>query len=127
MFLNGSSILGIIKELEARNIMSPSGKTKWCKRTIDLILSNEKYTGNVVVNKTYNAGFPETKRYTNKGERDMFLAMDCNPSIISEEQFEKVKEEKTNRNNITVTENGAARKSTHYSSKQQATLGMDEI
>ncbi|WP_242832482.1 recombinase family protein [Desulfosporosinus orientis] len=34
-------------ELERRGIKSPTGKGKWCKRTIDVMLSNEKYTGNV--------------------------------------------------------------------------------
>jgi len=32
---------------------SPTGKDHWPKRTIDTMLSNEKYTGNVVVGKTY--------------------------------------------------------------------------
>lgn len=25
----------------------PTGKEKWCKRTIDVMLSNDKYTGDV--------------------------------------------------------------------------------
>ena len=47
LYLNGQSVVGIIKELEKRKILSPTGKTKWCKRTIDVMLSNEKYTGDV--------------------------------------------------------------------------------
>ena len=43
----GKSVIGIIKELEKRKILSPTGKAKWCKRTIDVMLSNEKYTGDV--------------------------------------------------------------------------------
>ena len=35
--------MGIIKELEKRKISSPTGKEKWCKRTIDVMLSNETY------------------------------------------------------------------------------------
>lgn len=45
LYLNGQSVLGIIKELEERKISSSTGKEKWCKRTIDVMLSNEKYTG----------------------------------------------------------------------------------
>ena len=41
--MNGQSVLGIIKELEKRKISSPTGKEKWCKRTIDVMLSNETY------------------------------------------------------------------------------------
>ena len=44
LYLHGKSILGILKELEQRGIKSPNGKDKWCKRTIDVMLSNEKYS-----------------------------------------------------------------------------------
>ena len=47
LYLNGQSVLGIIKELEKRKISPPIGKEKWCKRTIDVMLSSEKYTGDV--------------------------------------------------------------------------------
>jgi len=40
-------VIGIVSELERLGIKSPTGKGKWCKRTIDVMLSNEKYTGNV--------------------------------------------------------------------------------
>lgn len=43
LYLSGKSVLGIIKELQKRGILSPIGKEKWCKRTIDVMLSNEKY------------------------------------------------------------------------------------
>lgn len=36
------SILGIIREFERRTIRSPIGKEKWCKRTIDVVLSSEE-------------------------------------------------------------------------------------
>lgn len=85
MYQNGASILGITKELENSAIISPTGKNKWRKRTIDSILTNEKYTGNVVACKTYNEGFPDTKRHKNKGERDKYVFTGCNPEIISEE------------------------------------------
>lgn len=47
MYLQGKSVIGIISELERLGIKSPTGKGKWCKRTIDVMLSNEKYIGNV--------------------------------------------------------------------------------
>lgn len=40
LYLGGQSVVGIIKELEKRKILSPTGKEKWCKRTIDVMLSN---------------------------------------------------------------------------------------
>ncbi|WP_408640883.1 recombinase family protein [Sporanaerobium hydrogeniformans] len=47
LYLHGKSIIGVVKELEQRGIKSPSGKDKWCKRSIDVMLSLEKYTGTV--------------------------------------------------------------------------------
>lgn len=47
MYLQGKSVLGIEKELERLGIKSPTGKATWPKRTINVMLSNEKYMGNV--------------------------------------------------------------------------------
>lgn len=44
LYLNGYSILAIIRYLEEECIKSPTGKEQWAKRTIDTMLSNEKYT-----------------------------------------------------------------------------------
>ena len=53
-YLRGGSILSIIKELEKRQIQTPSGKKKWCTQTVVKILTNEKYIGNVLLKKTYS-------------------------------------------------------------------------
>lgn len=50
LYLGGKSILGIVKELKDRNIKSPTGKDNWPKRSVEEMLSNEKYTGISVVN-----------------------------------------------------------------------------
>lgn len=50
LYLKGESVGGIINELENRNIKSPKGKEKWSKRSIEKMLSNEKYIGISVVN-----------------------------------------------------------------------------
>lgn len=52
LYLGGQSVIGIIKEFEKRKILSPTGKIKWCKRTIDVMLSNEKYTGDIRILKS---------------------------------------------------------------------------
>lgn len=49
-----------------------------------------------------------------------YLATDNHPSIITEEVFEAVQKEKTNRSNIVVDENGqSVRRSIKYSSKNK--------
>lgn len=106
LYLRGQSVLGIIKELEKRKIPSPTGKEKWCKRTIDVMLSNEKYTGDVRLLKT--------------GKSEIhYLATDNNPAIISKETFEAVQLERVRRSNIVVGVDGKMRKNKKYSSKRK--------
>lgn len=117
LYLKGYSIIAIIRELEDQGIKSPTGKNRWSKRTIDTILSNEKYMGNVHVLKTYGDEYPNSKRHTNRGQTTQYKLMNGHPAIISEEQFNMVQAEKARRSNIQIDENGTLRKSTHYSMK----------
>ena len=50
LYLGGKNILGIVKELKDRNIKSPTGKDNWPKRSVEKLLSNEKYIGISAVN-----------------------------------------------------------------------------
>ena len=105
LYLKGKSILGIVKELERLGIKSPTGKAIWPKRTIDVMLSNEKYAGNV--------------RLLDDGKHEAYyLSEDNNPAIISNETFQAVQIEKQHRSNITKGEDGSKRKSIKYSSKK---------
>ena len=54
LYLNGYSVIAIIRELETLEIKSPTGKDRWSKRAIENMLINEKYIGNVLVGKTYS-------------------------------------------------------------------------
>ena len=105
LYLSGQSVVGIIKELEKRKILSHTGKAKWCKSTIDVMLSNEKYTGDVELLKS--------------GKSEVhYLASGNNPAIISKEMFEAVQIEKKRRSNIIDGKGGRKRKNTKYSSKK---------
>ena len=123
LYIEGASILGIVQTLEDQCIPSPTGKSKWPKRSIDTMLANEKYCGNVLVVKSYTTPLPEMKRTTNKGEKKQYIAIGSHPAIISEEQFNAVQEERKRRTNIVVTEYGPQRSNTRYSSKQKPSVG----
>lgn len=106
LYLSGQSVIGIIKELERRKIISPTGKEKWCKRTIDVMLSNEKYTGDVRLLKSSNSEV-------------QYMSTDNNPVIISKEIFEAVQIEKARRSNVVKGDGGdVKRKSKKYSSRK---------
>ncbi|MCM1508763.1 MAG: recombinase family protein [Ruminococcus flavefaciens] len=106
LYLQGGSILSIINELENKEILTPSGKKKWCKQTVVKILNNEKYIGNVLLKKTYTDGFPNRKRKKNSGEKHQYLAEQVHPEIISKEIFDAVQEERQRRSNVVIDENG---------------------
>lgn len=99
-------MLGIVKELEKRKILSITVKEKWCKRTIDVMISNEKYTGNVKLMKYRNSDV-------------QYLTEDNNPAIISKKIFEIVQVEKAKRSSIVEGNDDRKRKNTKYSSKRE--------
>ena len=105
LYLQGKSVIGIVKELERLGIKSPTGKDTWPKRSLDVILSNEKYIGNA--------------RLLDDGKHSSYyLAEDNNPAIISKETFHAVQIEKQHRSNVIKSEEGVQRKIKKYSSKK---------
>lgn len=121
LYLSGYSILAIIRELKKKSVKSPTGKENWPKRTLDTMLSNEKYIGNVIIGKTYTGDFPKNDRHINRGEHQKYQVDASHPSLISKEQFELVQQEKLHRSNINLSEDGTiSRNSTHYSMKSHS-------
>ncbi|SDY45438.1 recombinase family protein [Tindallia californiensis] len=105
LYLQGKSIIGIIEELERLEIKSPTGKDKWSKRTIDVMLSNEKYIGIV--------------RLLNSGKNEVhYVSENNNPPIIIGEMFKAIQIEKASRSNVVKDGNEKKRKGTKYSSKK---------
>ena len=103
LYLGGKSILGIVKELKDRSIKSPTGKDNWPKRSIEEMLSNEKYIGVSVVS-------------VGGEEGQIYKLNNSHPAIISKEMFDAVQEEKMKRSNVVVDESGTHRSNTKYSS-----------
>ncbi len=89
-YLSGMGSHAIKKSLENDGILSPTGKETWPKRTIEKILRNEKYCGDVVIYKTYMAEYPSTKRIENKGEKEKIEKRNHHKPIIEREKFDEV-------------------------------------
>ena len=62
MYLDGYSIGGIKKYLEEKGILTSRGKTTWSKRSIETILANEKYVGDVILYLQMEAGIRRPQR-----------------------------------------------------------------
>lgn len=117
LYLEGYSLNGICKELFKRRISSPTGKAVWTSCAFDKILSNEKYTGNVLLQKTFVSDVFSVKQSKNNGEKTQYLYKNNHTAIIDYEVFEAVCDEKKKRSNITQASGGKAKRTnTRYSS-----------
>ena len=79
----GLSLRKISAQLREQNIPSPRGNPKWGIETIRKILSNEKYHGNVILQKTYIEDFFTGRQVPNKGEYAKYLITDHHEAIIT--------------------------------------------
>ena len=93
-YLAGDSLGKIVSGLERKGIPSPTGKSKWNREAIDKLLSNEKYTGRVLLQKTISTGISQIE---NHGLTDRYLYTGTHEAIISDKTFISAQEEKYQR------------------------------
>ena len=90
LYVQGNGVRKIKKYLESHGIKTVTGKTEWSTSTIDRILSNEKYIGQVLMQKTYTPDFLTGKQMKNQGQIAMYLVEDAHEPIIGKDIFDKV-------------------------------------
>lgn len=92
LYLSGISLGDIAKRLTARGILTPGGKKKWPISTVRSILSNEKYKGEALLQKTYTTDYLTKTVKKNNGEVRQFLVENSHEPIVSPEVFDHVQE-----------------------------------
>ena len=92
-FLNGDSLHTIVDKLAQRHIPSPKGKDIWSTPTIRSILSNEKYKGDVLLQKTYKPSLFSDRAVRNDGALKKYYIEDVLPRILEPETFDRIQEE----------------------------------
>ena len=92
MFLvEGKTPSGIAKYLKSQNIKTPTGKSSnWSKNTIISILTNEKYKGDALLQKSYTANYLEHSRVENQGQIPQYYVENNHPAIIDKDIWEQV-------------------------------------
>lgn len=105
MFLKGDNPNNIAKILTQENISTPGGKTVWHYGTIKSILQNEKYKGDVLLQKEYTADFLTKKRKVNQGELSQYYIENNHEAIIDKETFDMVQIEIAERDAYAVQKN----------------------
>lgn len=94
LYIQGNGVRKIKKYLESHGIKTVTGKTEWSTSTIDRMLSNEKYVGQVLMQKTYTPDFLTGKQVKNTGQKEMYLVENAHEPIIDKETFDKVQKMK---------------------------------
>lgn len=91
-YLSGMGKTAIAKKLNRQKIPTKSGSL-WRGTTVHDMLVNEKYTGDLVLQKFYRTDHITKKNVRNYGERPMYHVEDCHEAIIDKATFSKVQEE----------------------------------
>lgn len=113
-YLEGKSFLQIKRSLEADEIRNGAGNKKWHESNIKQILTNEKYIGDALLQKTYTVDILDKKREANKGQVPKYYVEDSHEAIIPKDIFLKVQEEIARRANLT---NGTTKRKRIYSGR----------
>ena len=88
LYIQGNGVREIKRYLEEHGIKTVTGKTEWSTSTIDRMLGNEKYVGEVRMQKTFTADFLTGRREKNIGQLDVYLVENAHEPIIGREAFE---------------------------------------
>ncbi len=99
-YLDGYSPQLIASDLEARGIRAPSGGTRWHASTIASMLRNEKYCGDLLMQKYYTPDFLTHKIVRNNGELPQYLVRNHHEPIVPRAVFAQVQGERMLRSSM---------------------------
>ena len=119
----GASVRIICDTLNKRGVKAPGKKKGWYHATIQSILRNEKYKGDVITQKTFCSDLLTHKREKNNGQLPQHYITDHHEAIVDRELFDRVQSEYARRSakkKIALSEHETAKKG-KYSSKYALT------
>lgn len=116
-YLDGYSIDQLKEYLETTGMKTKQGKSEWSKATIKSMLTNEKYTGDVLFQKTFRVDCISKKTVINRGEKTRYLVSNHHPAIIDRDTFRLVQAEIARRSNKSKKSDKAITKQGKYSGK----------
>ncbi|MEA4922810.1 MAG: recombinase family protein [Eubacteriaceae bacterium] len=88
----------IAKELNADGICGARGKPAWENRVIEAMLQNEKYNGDILLQKTITVDYLNKKCIKNTGQLNQYYVKDHHAAIIEKDEWEAVQLEIERRN-----------------------------
>lgn len=113
LYLDGMSLNMIVERLNEKGLTTKGSGSPYRKAVVQRILTNEKYTGDALLQKTYVTDCITKKTRKNNGELPMYLVKNHHEPIISRADFNRVQEEMARRSakrsiaeKLTKTEQG---------------------
>lgn len=89
MYLEGANTAMIADYLERNDVKTLTKQDRWSSSSIRRIIRNEKYCGDVLLQKTYSESPLSKRRVTNHGEKEQYLVENAIPAIVSKEIWKK--------------------------------------
>lgn len=96
-YLTGASLRMIKERLESEQILNVAGNPQWTITAIRGILTNEKYCGDVLLQKTYISDCISRKVIRNTGQLPMYLLQNHHDGIVERKTFDAVQTEMARR------------------------------
>ena len=93
LFLIGMSAYQISKILTEQGIPTPGGKKNWSTSVVNSILTNEKYKGDALIQKSFTVDFISKKQKKNEGELPKYYVTGGHTPIIPPPLHEYVQTE----------------------------------
>ena len=107
LYLAGKTLRAIRDELVSSGRLNAGGTTAWTLSNLQTILTNEKYVGDVLRQKTFRQDCISKKVIQNTGQLTKYLIQDHHEAIISRETYDAVQIEIARRR----AQTGSTRKS----------------
>lgn len=99
-YLEGKGSGIIARGLMEDEVPTATGKLKWRNTDIIRIISNEKYMGDVLLQKTFTVDYLTNKRIPNDGSVPQYYIENNHEPIVSKEIYNLAQKEKARRSNI---------------------------
>lgn len=123
LYLNGRGVTTIVGELNDRKIKSHAKDGLWRASTVQSILENERYCGDMLLQKSFIVDPISKKSRKNNGELPKYLIQNNHPAIVSRETFEQAQAEKARRG----SKKKVSKKSVTEQSRYSGLYALNEI
>ena len=89
-YLNGKGKDDIANELNRLGADRGHNREKWYPSTVNYILTNISYTGDMIWQKTFATDTIPFRQVRNRGQKPQYFAENCHPPIVSRDEFQRV-------------------------------------